>query len=91
MEITKMLTLSTAHLKDETVELLDSNSTDVPPHYNKADYGWFVYVPEYLKEYSSVAPADLMACLRLAQKKNCTWVMFDRDADPIRELPCLRN
>ena len=49
MEISKVLTLSTAHISQKSAELLDKE-TEKPtldlPVYNKSNYGWFIYIPQ---------------------------------------------
>lgn len=80
LETTKMLVLSTTHLKEKTCNGFLPTYVHA---YEKADYGWFVYVepaPDGL-------PDSLTTCLQFAHEQGCEWIMFDRDADPISELP----
>lgn len=77
LEITKMLVISTGHLTEETC-----NSGKIG--YEKGEYGVFVWVPP---EVDEDAPQDLRVCHHLARINDCDWLMFDRDADTVDELP----
>lgn len=80
--IEPMLVLSTAHLDEQTCNgWLRTAAIAV---YEKADYGWFIPVPE---DEPESAPADLVACFALARSLHCDWLMFDRDADTHPILP----
>jgi hypothetical protein len=83
MLIEKMLVLSTGHLQHDTC----TQWLDTAPFaaFTKADYGWFVFVPEDLEE--EVVPEELLACFVLARAQGCEWLMFDRDADTLDTLP----
>lgn len=84
--IEKMLVLSTAHLTQETCnEWLRSTSTVVA--YEKADYGWFIYVGDDEAYKNASIPADLMACIQHARSSQVEWLMFDRDYDAVDGLP----
>jgi len=79
-EISAFLTLSTSHLREDVCnEFLPSYIHAYP----KADYGWFVYVELAPDEHT---PESLMACLEFADKHKCSWIMFDRDCEPIDDL-----
>ena len=87
MEISKMLTISTAHISEETARLLDiepDNDNMQLTVYNKADFGWFVYVSEYFEDCD--IPDDLRKCLELAKENNCTWLCLDCDAEIVDGL-----
>ena len=74
-EISKMLTLSMAHVSPEACKLLEAGDYHHVVAYTY-EYGWFVSVPEascFSEEES------LVACFKLARKHKCTWVQFDRD------------
>ena len=94
LEIHKMLVLSTMHVSQSTAELLDIGCPSIHNGhcadgigYPKGDYGWFVYVPEEPEQDSDI-PADLLAVVvAFARAQACNWVMFDRDADKIDDLP----
>lgn len=86
MEITKMLTLSTAHIPEDVAKSLETEpETDnfglsVYPF----DYGFWIHVPH---EIPVSLPPSLAACLRLAKENGCTWLQLDQDAEPLDDLP----
>lgn len=80
--IEPMLVLSTAHLREQTCNGWLTVSPFVA--YAKADYGWFIPVPENVPDN---VPTELRACFALARSRSCAWVMFDRDADTVLPLP----
>lgn len=102
LEIHKMLALSTSHLSERTCneyllaatrDLLNGASADsliVPSviAYEKRDYGWFVWVPENPADSEGEdIPLELRSAIHVARVHGCGWVMFDRDAPVIDELP----
>lgn len=100
MEITKILTLSTGHIRPETARRLQQavgyEMYDMPPVFEKGEYGYFIFVDEeYLNPdcdgvpemmYPGI-PRDLHECLSLAWVKGCRWLCLDRDCAEIKELP----
>ncbi len=87
MESYKMLGLSTAHITKETADALID--LDGITSYEKADYGWFVHVPERfdLETSGSEVPEDLFKCLDFAIERDYAWIMFDNDIEATNELP----
>ena len=87
MEISKILTISTAHITEETARLLDIEPDNDNMHlsvYNKAEFGWFVYVYKNIDAIN--VPDDLRKCLELAKANDCEWLCLDCDADVVDEL-----
>lgn len=82
MEIDKMLTLSTAHIDQESANYLDEESDLVV--YSKHEFGWFVYTGE--STYLLTVPEPLKRVIRFAQSKGCAWLCLDRDGQTIDEL-----
>ena len=86
MEISKMLTLSTAHIPEEVANaLVQEPETDyfglsVYPF----AYGFWIHVPN---EIPPAVPESLAACLRLSKENGCTWLQLDQDAELFDELP----
>lgn len=84
-----------------TEEWLISEFSDVAPSLNvfskgegQDQTGWFIIVPERNEwaknpdEFENEnVPKDLVDVINFALSKNCTWILFDRDADIIKELP----
>lgn len=87
MNISKMLTLSTAHLKPETRDFLIFES--IKAYYGLSvysnEYGFFVYVDT--DNDSKNIPCDLSDCLQLAKENDCEWIKFDRDEILLDKLP----
>jgi len=87
MEITKMLTISTAHITKETADLLNiepDNDNMQLSVYNKADFGWFIYVNIDLDNRN--IPDDLRRCLDLAKDNDCNWLCLDCDGEVVDGL-----
>lgn len=88
LEISKMLTVSTAHLtEDDAVYLARScyfEAEDDLVVYAKGDYGWFVYIPYDLNEYN--LSKNLKHIFTLAKIFECIWICFDEDGCVIEEL-----
>lgn len=91
MEISKMLTLSTAYISQETAEWLNDQEEIVS--YEKDCYGWFIYIPpkdsEILKEHLSnkYIPEDIKSLIKIAVEQDCVWICLDNSVQPILELP----
>ena len=91
MEITKMLTLSTAHISKETAMLLVESNDKIEfslstyqKNWRNFNYGWFIHVPEELKEYPEAyfdVPNDLMKCLLFAKDLECELLCLDEDGE----------
>ncbi|KTE02882.1 hypothetical protein ATE68_22000 [Sphingopyxis sp. H038] len=80
--IEPMLVLSTGNLTFETCNVWMKQTDHAV--FEKADYGWFVYVAE---PDDDELPADLSTCMAFARRRRCMWIMFDRDAPASDELP----
>lgn len=92
MDIERVLTISTAHISEATAELLSIEpETDMIgiSVYCKADYGWFIYIPNGLIEHYNGGhdvPEDLWRCMCLAYDNSCNWLCLDCDGDEVEEL-----
>lgn len=89
LEISKMLTLSTAHITKETANLLDNVDTPIDVCiYDKGTatdhYGWFLVDWALAGE---TIPEDLRACFKLAESKGCNWLCLDCDGAVTELLP----
>lgn len=94
LPIDKMLTISTAHVSQETAKLLDQEPEDnrmALTVYEKGapgeSFGWFIYLdPHYqgsgfseqLAAHGRI-PEDLAGCLRLANDAGCGILCLDQD------------
>lgn len=85
-EICRMMTLSTAHVSEATMLLLqrepDENNLalTVYPKGQDFEYGCFVYMPE--RPWSRL-PEDLRGLLRRCEEEGCTVLCLDGDAEPL--------
>ncbi|WP_313806638.1 hypothetical protein [Sphingobium sp.] len=99
LEISKMLHLSTAHVTPAVAEALDRHAEVVHPLGQRSDpaqwqshviaerwseYGWFIWVKSTGRE---LMPKPLQDCLAFAEGIGMTWIQFDRDCEPIADLP----
>jgi len=99
LEIKTLICLSTAHVDPDTARELDALIQFPPPLAARdnpsiwqarivaerwQDYGWFVWVPSPSR---AAMPPALRACLTLAETAGATWIQFDRDCEPIEDLP----
>lgn len=89
--IQKMLDLSTAHITENTADALNEGYDFNLVIYPKAEYGWFIHVPdeEFFEDEEKVfdLPTDLVRLIDIARVKECTWIMLDRDGSIHDNLP----
>lgn len=93
MEIKKMLTISSEHIKPGTAELLQKwtdwdacgSEPDGVVVYPKEKFGWFVYFL-YEEINPNKIPEDLAACFELAKANGCEILCLDGDAEPLSGL-----
>lgn len=64
------------------------------PIYQHGEYGWLICLAgdcvEHLKadaEAMAVFPKELLAVMEYATANDCEWLLLDRDAEQIDELP----
>lgn len=101
MEITKMLTISTAHMKPSThKELIRASdphfqSTCVFDYnipfavYRKGDYGFIIYITEDTMDRAIIGelcPRDLLKAAIFAGEHECNILCLDRDGEILPEL-----
>ncbi len=89
MEITKMLTVSTAHISYATAKKLSDKGyrkqMDIAV-FEKSIYGWLVHCDPTLEGREGITD-DLWRCMELANKNGCEWLCLDSDAQIIDDLP----
>jgi len=87
LEIRSFLTISTAHVSEQTATLLDNTpEKDWPVSGGLfSTYGWFMYAHD--EDCSGDIPSDLMAVFTFARSHGCNYVLFDCDADAVDNLP----
>lgn len=100
LEITKMLTISTANISKETADLINEecntwSNPEFPACFTKGEFGYLINVPEdFIGEDEDGAPYctydipdDLFNCMSLAYERDCQWLCFDRDGMVVETLP----
>lgn len=90
MEISKMLTMSTAHIKKSTAEWLQNEWQQCSSLavYKKGVYGWFVFVSNAdVEDETANIPEDLVCVINAAKKAGCDWLCLDSDGEKIDDLP----
>lgn len=97
--IRSFLDLSTGHVSRETSEWLNARAqaTIEAEHANSeppvlwvasTGYGWFLYARHDLEILDRIGvPEDLKAVMRLASEMAAEFIMFDRDAPILDNLP----
>lgn len=87
-DITKMITISTAHIKESTTSFLEEIL--LFPVY-KFDYFYIIWIDDdmepYLKPFKNAIPNDLWGCIMFAHNLGCQWLRLDRDGEIMDELP----
>ena len=82
MEITKMLTVSTAHISGRTADLLENDDINGVVVYSKDEYGWFIFVDEdYMNEYENEIPKELLRLMKFTKANGCDWLCLDHDGE----------
>ena len=91
MEVSKMITLSTAHITEETSKMLENPNNKLPLSiYNKGQFGWFIYVPTETKDDSETLkelPKDLAILYMFARYNEFEVICLDCDGDTVDKLP----
>lgn len=101
--VLRVLVLSTRHLSEESVKILDGACADSvlqvdakfsgSHHWCAVGGGIVLAVPDidgwwmYAHDESVGMPDDLWACCEFAHRMMCDWIRFDCTADSVRELP----
>jgi hypothetical protein len=84
--IRAFLDLSTAHLREETRDNLNSYERVLA---DKTQHGWLLYVPLDADEIADESdwPQELLPIVKLARAEGCDYVLFDADAAETDLLP----
>ncbi|BFH10961.1 hypothetical protein WJ0W_006685 [Paenibacillus melissococcoides] len=87
--ISKMMNLSTAHIKKETAKWLEEGNHSSPIVYKKKAYGFWVLVPPEAEDWEEITdvPVELLSILKYAEYLSCAWVMLDSIYDEVEGLP----
>ena len=85
--VRNFLDISTGHLMTSTRERLEGDALpglSIMSH----GFGWLVRVPsEFPGDELEGLSQDLLTCLTAARRRNCDYILFDRDANADEELP----
>lgn len=84
LEISRMLTVSTAHLPPNFADLLSDPDCTVVCY--EFEYGWLVWAGAESEQVETYPPGVLEA-VRLARQYVCEWVKFDQDGPEVWGLP----
>jgi hypothetical protein len=91
----KLLDVNTGHVTPADAGILEERAGSLNVHPMREEYGFFVWVPtadlldEYIetfREESGVSDAFL-GLLRYAREHDCDWLLLDRDAPFLADLP----
>ncbi|WP_162742184.1 hypothetical protein [Nitratireductor sp. OM-1] len=85
-ETQKILAVSTAHVTEETAQRLDADDIEGVTVFPKAGFGWWVHTTPH-PDASAGIPQELRDAMNFAVGAGCDWLMLDRDATIIEELP----
>ena len=83
-----LVTMSTAHLTDETFNSISKSKTTylwglgIYPF----DYGWFFYIGDDEFDLDEM-PEDLAILVERARKENADWLLLDQDVPTEDDLP----
>lgn len=93
LEITKMLTLSTAHISESTSEWLslepETNHLGLSVYEKTGSgesYGWFIYLTKGAESGKNI-PDDLKRCMQLARDMDAGVLCLDCDGPVLDYLP----
>lgn len=81
IEISKIISISTAHITEQTADLLIKGELE-PAVYPKDKYGWFIFVSN-----ENTVPKDLKQVMEFAKRHNCVWIDMDCAGAVIPFLP----
>lgn len=91
MTIKKVLTISTAHISAETEEQLCNGDMDEAglTVYEKGDFGYWIFIDPATEVlwHKDEIPEDLMRCIKLAQKNDCSWLCLYCNGDEVPDMP----
>jgi hypothetical protein len=90
--IEHMCVLSTGHITQEVAQDIDNPSSIEAQEWREAlivyphgEYGWLIYIPD--EGLDAELPPSLEACIALARASRCQWLLLDRDASQVTNIP----
>lgn len=97
LEITKMLTVSSAHVTQETFDRLvmdnENNKIGLPVYTknisnNSENYGLYIYINPDINR--GIVPSDLMPLIDLAVNNDCDILCLDGDGPELTDYPVFK-
>lgn len=85
LEISHILTMSTAHISQQTARLMDMDA--IHAGFYPADESGYLILTVGWEDYSDVMPEDLKECVKFAAGHDCDWLRLDGDAETVEGLP----
>jgi hypothetical protein len=89
LEISKVLTLSTAHIRQLNVRWLEQwskHDSNAPLIVYAKDGGWFIDTTAW----SGYITPELRQLLSLARRHGCAWLVLDKDGPTVDNLPVFK-
>lgn len=88
LEISKMLTLSTAHITEATSKRLESdpNDNNLGLCVYSTPYGWFIMIDERTVKDADHLPKELANLIKFANDLDCKVLHLDCDAEIVDYL-----
>ena len=84
LEISKILTISTAHLSQEDIKFLEYKQL----YSFKSEYGYIISTFNW--GYNTGFSETFLNLLVLATRNDCTYLQFDRDASILPDFPTFK-
>ena len=78
-QVCNMLTLSTAHISQDTCNHILPQLCRTLPVWDKGGHGWFIYARLEQLGLEANIPDDLRNVLQYAAKRKCDYIMLDMD------------
>lgn len=89
-EINKELVLSTAHVKESTLNGCFNEDYIKQYDYSTDEYGVRLHVSMSLSDFEDSGipfPSELVNLLKIAKENDCKWLVLDCDGDEVEGLP----
>lgn len=85
LEISRILTISTAHIRSQTARLMDMDAIHIG-FYSAGEFGYHIWTFGW-ENYRDMMPEDLKICIKYAAEHGCDWLCLDGDAETVSDLP----
>ncbi len=88
--VRKLIDLSTAHLTKEVARQLTGNELDLPTSVKQDEYGFLIAVlpkGDSTEDQGARYPQCIQDAIKLARLHGADFILYDRDAEKIDDLP----